>query len=111
MLPSRYSNDPNAAEPHSRASEGTVNWIGNLKIIIIIILISFKPPFSLSLFTKFQLAESCSIEALHIQYKDNEGELVTITDQEDLEYALDSNGVVWGETGGKVELWLKVLNE
>ncbi|KAJ3020255.1 hypothetical protein HKX48_001081 [Thoreauomyces humboldtii] len=45
-------------------------------------------------------------QAFRINYKDEDGSLVTIFDQEDLEVAYAVQGVEWGEAG-RVEFWIE----
>ncbi|KAJ3020781.1 hypothetical protein HKX48_000232 [Thoreauomyces humboldtii] len=54
---------------------------------------------------KFGLSSN---QAFQLKYKDDDDELVTIVDQEDLEVAWAVQGVEWGE-GGKVEVWCELL--
>ncbi|KAJ3154896.1 hypothetical protein HDU86_004601, partial [Geranomyces michiganensis] len=46
-------------------------------------------------------------QRFQLKYKDEDGAIVTIVDQEDLEVAWAVQGVEWGE-GGRVEVWCEV---
>ncbi|TPX59353.1 hypothetical protein PhCBS80983_g02500 [Powellomyces hirtus] len=53
---------------------------------------------------KFNLAND---QTFSLRYRDEDGQMVTIIDQEDLEVAWAVQGVEWGE-GGRVEVWCEV---
>ncbi|KAI8824513.1 uncharacterized protein EV422DRAFT_565200 [Fimicolochytrium jonesii] len=76
---------------------------GTTRIILIPTTLQL-PDLMTRLCEKFCLPPSNNRPPLRLMYADEDGTMVTIMDQEDLEVAWNVQGIEWGD-GGRIELW------